>query len=66
MIYILTKYYILYYKYIYLNYNLKFNIKLNFVISLAKLVKRLPSKQLIIGSNPIRCNKINFIKFNKY
>ena len=30
----------------------------NSVTSLAKLEKRLPSKQLNIGSNPIGCNKV--------
>lgn len=34
----------------------------NSVTSLAKLEKRLHSEQLIIGSNPIGCNKVNFIK----
>jgi hypothetical protein len=36
-----------------------FNIKLNKYIytSLAELVQRLPSKQMIIGSSPVRCVK---------
>ena len=34
--------------------------------SLAELEKRLPSKQLYIGSNPIGCNKVKLkIKQNK-
>lgn len=39
----------------------------NSVTSLAKLEKRLHSEQIIIGSNPIGCNKVNFIKIkNKF
>ena len=38
----------------------------NSVTSLAKLEKRLPSKQLIIGSNPIGCNKVNLYNLTKF
>ena len=43
-----------------------FNIKLNKYIytSLAELVQRLPSKQMIIGSSPVRCVKNNYILFS--
>jgi hypothetical protein len=54
-----------YLKYSYLKYNLKFDTNCNSVTSLAKLEKRLPSKQLNIGSNPIGCNKAKLKKETK-
>lgn len=36
------------------------------VTSLAELEKRLPSKQLYIGSNPIGCKNVNFKIKNFY